>query len=78
MVGRLEEEELLYQEVVVYEIEERFGSDFVYENENGNLAISRKVLSEFKKLTEDSVVWERGERLWRNREDFDPEGRSAE
>jgi hypothetical protein len=56
----------------------RFGSDCVYENENGNLAIDRKVLSEFRKLTTDDVVWERGERLWRRREDYDPEGQLAE
>lgn len=78
MVKRLNEDELLYQEVVVYEIQDQFGEDFVYENENGNLAISRKVLSEFRKRTEKDVVWERGERLWRRRADYDPEGRQAE
>jgi len=78
MVSRLKEDDLLYQEVVVYEIEKRFGSEVVYVNENGNLAIARKVLSEFRKLTNDDVVWERGERLWRKRAAYDPEGRSAE
>jgi hypothetical protein len=34
----------------------------VYENENGNLAINRQVLKEFRKLTEKTVVWERGVR----------------
>jgi hypothetical protein len=78
MVEQLKEEDPLYQEVVVYEIQERFGDEFVYENENGNLAISRKVLSEFRKRTERNVVWERGERLWRKREEYDGDGRAAE
>lgn len=78
MIQRLEEDEFLYQEVVVYEIEERFGDSFVYENESGNLAISRKVLAEFRRLTEKDVVWEKGQRCWRKRESFDPEGRQAE
>jgi hypothetical protein len=46
----------MYQETVVYEILDRFGEEFVYDNENGNLAIARPVLKEFRKLTEDSVV----------------------
>ncbi|MGO7484071.1 hypothetical protein ACCT28_23005 [Rhizobium ruizarguesonis] len=55
----------LYQEIVVYEIRDRFGEDYVYLNQSGNLAISRAVLKEFRKLTEGKLVWERGERAWR-------------
>lgn len=73
MKVQLNKEKDLYQEDVVYEIESRFGSDFVYENENGDLAIDRKVLEEFKKIT-PNVVWVRGERLWRFREKHDEPG----
>ena len=59
------------KEVVVYEIESQYGDEFVYINENGNLAVSRNVLSEFRKLTEGKVVWSRGERYWRFKADFD-------
>ena len=52
-----------------------FGDDFVYINENGNLAIEKKVLNVFRKLTDDSVVWSRGERMWRLREENDEPGR---
>lgn len=75
MVKRLEEEKYLYQETIVFEIESKFGSKFIYINENGNQAINRRVLSEFRKLTEKDVVWERGERMWRKRENYDPTGR---
>jgi hypothetical protein len=58
----------LYQETVVYEIAEKFGEEFTYDNQNGNLAIRKDVLSVFRTLTEGSVIWERGERRWRKRE----------
>ncbi|MFC1793049.1 DUF6953 family protein [Planctomycetota bacterium] len=79
MLNRLNEDKTLYQEVVVYEIQQHYGAEFVYINENGNLAISRKVLSEFQKLTEGKVVWSRGERYWRFKEDYDdPKSRMTE
>jgi len=57
------------------DLQQRYGDDFVYENAAGNLAISRKVLSEFRRLNKDCVVWERGERCWRPRETTDAVGR---
>lgn len=65
MAAYLEEEEVLHQDVAADESSERFGKDFVYVNNNGNLGIERSVLRAFRKLTEPNVVWERGERLWR-------------
>jgi hypothetical protein len=47
----------------------------VYLNENSNWAISKKVLAAFRKLTGDSIIWERGERLWRKRNQFDEKGK---
>ncbi len=55
----------LYQEDTVYKIKNKFGIEFVYQNESGNYAISKKVLKEFKSLTEGKIVWERGQRAWR-------------
>ena len=75
MVERLKADTYLHQETVVYEIQEKFGDDFVHINQNGNMAIEKDVLAEFRKLTGDDVVWERGERLWRKREAHDERGR---
>jgi hypothetical protein len=55
----------LYQEDVAWEINDKFGEPHVYINDNGNYAISTKVLSEFRKITEGKVVWERSEKAWR-------------
>lgn len=68
------EQGLLYQETVVYQIKDTFGEDFVYTNENGNLAISKAVLRAFRGISGDKVVWERAERLWRLRNSFDAPG----
>lgn len=75
MVEELQRVKYLYQQEAVFAIETKFGAKFFYINDAGNPAIDRKVLASFKKLTGNSVVWERGERMWRLREDYDTEGR---
>ncbi|WP_404999754.1 DUF6953 family protein, partial [Escherichia coli] len=45
--------------------DKQFGDTFVYLNANGNLSIDKKVLAKFRKLTNDTVIWERGEKAWR-------------
>jgi hypothetical protein len=68
----------LYQEDAAAGIEARFGRSFTYENADGGVSISRAVLRHFRKLTEGTVVWERGDKLWRRKESGDGEGRLAE
>ena len=75
MLTELEKDQMLYQELVVCDIQQKFGDDYVYENQNGNLAIAEDVLSEFRNLTKDVVVWIRGEKYWRFREEQDDPGR---
>lgn len=55
----------------------RVNDDLTYVNENGNLAISKAVLAAFRKLTDGTVVWERGSRSWRRKTKGDPDGRLA-
>lgn len=59
---------VLNQDDAVSQIADRFGQTFIYDNQEGNPAIDKKVLAAFRKLTGDSVVWISGERLWRRRE----------
>jgi hypothetical protein len=65
MFAQLNAKTYLEQETAVWEIEKKFGKQFAYDNANGNPAIDKKVLAEFRKLTEGKAVWERGERAWR-------------
>jgi len=65
MAKHFETSNRLYQETTVLKIKREFGDDFVYRNENGNWAIGKNVLKEFRALTDGKLVWERGERAWR-------------
>ncbi|CAJ0892955.1 hypothetical protein AMST5_04263 [freshwater sediment metagenome] len=75
MLSKFEEKGILYQEECAWDIQEKFGRDFLYDNANGNPAISKKVLDIFTKLSGEGVVWSRGERCWRRRIASDKPGR---
>jgi len=65
MLAELTAATYLEQGAVVYRISEKFGEAFVYQNDNGNLAINKKVLKEFRTLTEGKAVWDRSDKGWR-------------
>ena len=75
MLEELNREGCLYQNTAASDIESKFGEGATYINEHGNLAIDRRVLTEFRAITGDDVVWERTERAWRKRESHDEPGR---
>ena len=78
MAEQVKDGDLMYQETIVYDIDEKFGDEFTYINDNGNMAISKNVLKEFNKLTANTVVWLRSDRAWRLREEHDDPGRQQE
>ena len=71
MRGEVHRTKRLDQDAAVAEIKQRFGSYFVYENENGNPAISEHVLREFREITKSRIVWIKTGRYWRPREPGD-------
>jgi hypothetical protein len=73
MESRLKQSTTLYQETIVREIAQKFGPEFVYRNKNGNPAIDKGVLKEFRRLS-PNAIWERGSRSWRCRKPFDQAG----
>jgi hypothetical protein len=75
MVGELGRHDILDQQSAVYEIEKQFGTQFIYLNARGAPAIGKDVLREFRVLTENTVVWESGQRGWRKRQRHDEPGR---
>ena len=75
MSQELDRVQFLRQDQAAYDIKSTFGNEFTYINEHGNLAIDRRVLREFRTLTKDDVVWDRGERMWRRRASWDEDGR---
>ena len=67
----------LAQEDIALAIERRFGAAFVDDNDNGNLSITRSVLSAFRDLSAATIVWEQQERAWRRRESHDTPGKRS-
>lgn len=53
MKDELDSSGYLSQASAVVDIMEKFGGDFCYQNDSGNLAIDKKVLREFKKTKEN-------------------------
>ena len=75
MLDEVLNEGYLEQGAVVYVIFKKFGNEFVYQNDNGNLAIQKKVLAAFNKLSADNVVWLKGEKAWSPRKEHHKLGR---
>lgn len=75
MFDKLQDGRYFYQEVAVYQIMDEFGKVYTCLNGNGNRAINKKVLTEFKKISGDKVIWERGSRAWRLRGEYDSPSR---
>jgi hypothetical protein len=72
------EEGRLPQDRAARNIRAEFGEEFVYKNENRNWAIRKDILKEFKKISGDDVIWERGDREWRKQRPNDKQGRQQE
>jgi hypothetical protein len=55
----------IYQGSIVGEIHKKYCGNFVYQNENGNLAINKDVLKIFRNLIKDKFEWDKSEKAWR-------------
>lgn len=75
MLSELELTTFLNQAEAAEWIEREFGPSFVYVNKNGNQAIDKHVLDEFRKLTKDDVIWDGYAYQWRYRQPGDSGGR---
>jgi hypothetical protein len=75
MLSVIQEQGELSQNNAFYEISKRFGSGFTTVTNSGSPSIKASVLTAFKKISADSVIWERGDKKWRKREFYDAPGR---
>jgi Family of unknown function (DUF6953) len=64
MLDKVMQEGSLSQSDAVYHIEQEFGPEFVYENDNGNPAISPKVLSIWRQISKDKAEWVNRGKIW--------------
>jgi hypothetical protein len=65
----------LTQSNAFYEINKQFGGGFSTISNNGIPTISNGVLTAFRKISAEIVIWERGDKKWRKREFYDAPGR---
>lgn len=75
MLSVVQEYGELSQNNAYYMINKQFGSGFTTITNSGSPSIKGSVLTAFKKISEDTVVWERGQKKWRKREFYDAPGR---
>ena len=75
MLEQLGDRSWLHQQSLAFRMKRDFGEENVYRNKNGNWAIHKDILAEFRKLTEDMLVWSRSNQAWRKRREGDPPGR---
>lgn len=66
------------QEDAAEHLARHFDADLTYFNDKGNRAISRPVLTAFRRISAETVVWDRTWRCWRLRKPSDPEGRQVD
>lgn len=78
MAAQVAKHGVLYQDAAADHLALRFGRKFATENDSGGMSIDKKVLAEFRQLTETTVVWDRSEKCWRRREPGDGTGRLAD
>ncbi len=74
MVEQVETKGDLFQ-IDAYLYIEEVNPAFALVTDRGAQAISPKVLSAFRKLTKETVVWERSDKYWRKRTKYDAAGR---
>jgi len=77
MQSELEKNGCLYQDDVVDYIVKSQNETLLRENADGNLALGRKLLTEFKKQNQLTVVWVKPDRYWRFRVQEDEDSRDA-
>lgn len=77
MLEHLQKDGCLYQDDVVDHLVRTKSEALLIENADGNLALSRQILTLFMKHTADNVVWVKPQRYWRYRVAEDEPGREA-
>jgi hypothetical protein len=75
MLSVIQEQGELTQNNAYYQINKQFGSGFTTVTNSGSPSIKGSVLTAFKKITDDAIVWSRGDKKWRKREFYDAPGR---
>jgi hypothetical protein len=75
MVTYVHEHPVMYSDMIAQLILRHFGEAFVAREEAGAVGPSLEVLTAFKRVAKDEVVWATHSRFWRLRQPSDGPGR---
>ncbi|MEX5303735.1 DUF6953 family protein [Kocuria sabuli] len=64
LIDKIRAEGTLDQEEAVYLIEQQFGSEWVFDDINGNPAIQQSVLKMFRQVHGGAIQWDNSARCW--------------
>jgi hypothetical protein len=78
MFDEVNRRNVLDQETAAHQIQMKFGKEFIYEMKTEIGRSNKDVLAAFRKLTGDSIVWDRSSREWRKRHRSDQPGRQQD
>lgn len=67
MLEQLDREGVVDETVLIPEIRERFGEEFLDSDDHGNATVNQKVWKEFGRLTEGTLSWDKVSRCWLRR-----------
>ncbi|MGX9362240.1 DUF6953 family protein [Pantoea ananatis] len=77
MMSNLANDGCIYQQDVVDYLVKLDSEHLLKENADGNLVLSTSVITQFRKLSANDVVWVKPDKYWRYRVPEDEEGREA-
>ncbi|MEN0678663.1 DUF6953 family protein [Plesiomonas shigelloides] len=77
MQSQLDKDSCLYQDDVVDMLVRTKHEEHLRENADGNQVLTTQVLTQFKKLNENTVVWVSSDKYWRFRVSEDEPSRTA-
>ncbi len=77
MMSGLANDGCLYQQDVVDYLIKLGCEHLLKENADGNLVLSTSVVTQFRKLSTNNVVWVKPDKYWRYRVPEDEDGREA-
>jgi hypothetical protein len=74
MLATVEAYRFLDQSTVAMYLQQQ-NENLIYFNDQGSLAVSKRVLAKFRTISPDHIVWSRSGLHWRHREEYDQPGR---
>jgi hypothetical protein len=78
MFAEFNRNQVLFHDVAVTGMRQKFGTEFTHQGEEGHRQIDQDVLREFRAFAKDTIVWVPMKNYWRKRTEKDQSGRARQ